>query len=126
MSQVADLTIFWVLNSHVNWLGRFQRNAGIAQQVCAQARRSVGAIHLSLSAVKAGFTAVEDIIAFAGLMNEGSPDELREYLVGTLELADKAYTSAQEAYQTFRNIRTTMYEVSGTASFADICTDWKM
>ena len=59
---------------------------------------------------------MEDIIAFAGLMNEGSPEELNEYLVGTLELADKAYTSAQEAYQTFRNIRTTMYEVSVTTS----------
>jgi hypothetical protein len=48
-------------------------------------------------------------------MNQGSPDELKEYLIGTLELADKAYTPAQESYQTFRNIRTTMYEVSVAA-----------
>jgi hypothetical protein len=79
----------------------------------------VGAIQLSLSAVQAGFTAIEDILAFAGLMNQGSPEELREYLIGTLELADKAYTSAREAHQTFRNIRTTMYEVSVACAFAN-------
>jgi len=88
------------------------RDSRVAQKLSAQAREYVRAVRLGLLAAQSGFTATEDILALAKNMNGTTAEERNDYLVGTLELADKAYTQASETFQVFRNIRATMFAVS--------------
>ena len=88
------------------------RDSRVAQKLSAQAREYVRAVCLGLLAAQSGFTATEDILALAKNMNGTTAEERNDYLVGTLELADKAYTQASETFQVFRNIRATMFAVS--------------
>jgi len=55
-----------------------------------------------LLAVQSGFTATEDILALTENMNGTTTEEQNDYLVGNLELADKAYTQVSAIFKCSR------------------------
>ncbi|KAF8153809.1 hypothetical protein B0H34DRAFT_67176 [Crassisporium funariophilum] len=83
--------------------------SSLARSISQQAQKYIKTIQLGLQAAQHGFTATEDILALADLMDRSTSEDRERYLIGTLELADKAYTSAREAFEGFRNIRSSIY-----------------
>ncbi|PPQ80864.1 hypothetical protein CVT24_013166 [Panaeolus cyanescens] len=78
------------------------------QRIAVQIHEYIGAIQSGFVAAQYGFTAADDIISLAQMLDTSTPEEREEYLIGTLELANKAYSAVQESYQVLRNVRATM------------------
>lgn len=83
----------------------------VSREIAAQVYEFVRAIRLGTSAAQCGFTAAEDILTLSGLIQSTTLEDRTEYLHGTLELADQAYTQSKEAYEVFRAVRTRIFSV---------------
>ncbi|PPQ83159.1 hypothetical protein CVT25_005406 [Psilocybe cyanescens] len=87
-------------------------DSGIARDIAAQVSEFVRAVRLGTSAAQCGFTAAEDILTLANLIQSTTIEERTEYLNGTLELANQAYSQGHEAYEVFRAVRTRIYSLT--------------
>uniref|UniRef100_A0A8H7XUW5 Uncharacterized protein n=1 Tax=Psilocybe cubensis TaxID=181762 RepID=A0A8H7XUW5_PSICU len=93
---------------------KFQKcDPTVLGQIEAQVSGFVKAIRLGTSAAQCGFTTAEDILILSELVQSTTLEERREYLNGTLELADQAYSQSKEAQQVFRQVRTEIMSIVG-------------
>ncbi|KAF9039874.1 hypothetical protein BJ165DRAFT_1494468 [Panaeolus papilionaceus] len=83
-------------------------SSSLSHNILGQVHEYINAIQSGFVAAQYGFTAADDIISLSQVMDSATSEEREEYLVGTLQLAHKAYSAAEESYQVFRNVRATM------------------
>ena len=89
-----------------------QSNSKVTNEIVAQVIAFGQAIQLGAKAAQKGFTATEDIIALAELVDQSTLEERVEYLNGTLELADAAYSEGKDAFDSLRDVRKKIFTVS--------------
>lgn len=77
-----------------------------------QVHQYIDAIQSGFVAAQYGYTAADDIISLSQVLDSTTKEEREAYMIGTLELANKAYAASTESYQAFRSIGATLVFVS--------------
>ncbi|KAF4623078.1 hypothetical protein D9613_002354 [Agrocybe pediades] len=103
-------------------------NSPIARDISVQVAGFMGAIRRGVKASQLGFTTAEDLLALSGMVKSSTRAERAEYLMGTLKLANEAYTEGKEAYQGFTGVRRKIFGLIDqyTASLQNVGTTAKM
>ncbi|KAF9039866.1 hypothetical protein BJ165DRAFT_1550554 [Panaeolus papilionaceus] len=79
-----------------------------AQAIVGQVHQYIDAIQSGFVAAQYGYTAADDIISLSQVLDSTTKEEREAYMIGTLELANKAYAASTESYQAFRSIGATL------------------
>ena len=89
-----------------------QSNSKVTNEIVAQIVALGQAVQLGATIAQKGFTATEDVIALAEMVNQTTPEERAEYLNGTLELANSVYSQGKDAFDSLRDVRKKIFTVS--------------
>ncbi|KAH9476677.1 hypothetical protein JR316_0010591 [Psilocybe cubensis] len=79
-------------------------------EISTKAANYVSAIQMGVSAAYSGFTVTEEVLFLAKVLPVDDQEDLKQYLVGMMDLAREARENANSAFQAFRNVRTDIYE----------------